>query len=84
MKKLLSPRWKFVCDRCGKEIFPNEDNCINMDEMNEIAFLDSTDMRVISKKINQGEICKECYNDFVELANNFFDDVNKTESEGNI
>ena len=78
MRVQLTPRWKFVCDRCGKELYPSEDGYIS--NIHEVAFIE---MNPRNRTFNNPskEVCEDCFNDFLELANNFFDEVNKVESE---
>ena len=74
----LTPDVKFVCDRCGKEEFPD-------DEMHlhpyEVVFTHG----LILKRIHrEGQVCKACYDEFLELADNYFNEVNKEYgNEGN-
>lgn len=68
----LTPRYKFVCDRCGKEQFADADNNI-YDTWNAIFMVNDTFVKVFDKK---GEICAECKKDFIEIAENFFDEAN--------
>jgi hypothetical protein len=76
----LTPKWKWICDRCGKEIYPNEDGWIEKQPF--VAF--HSDLRNNrTPNAIAGEICKRCYIEFITFAENFFDEVNKTESEGN-
>ncbi len=75
----ITPKWKWVCDRCGKEIYSKEDGYIEKQPF--IAFhCDLNNAR--TPNAIAGEVCKECYIEFITFAENFFDEVNKTESEG--
>lgn len=67
----LTPKYKFVCDRCGREQLPDEEHCV---ETYEVSFVHIT--RIMVKK-KSGCICKECYDEFWELAENFFAEENK-------
>ena len=78
MKVQLTPRWKFVCDRCGKETYLNEGDYIA--DLHEVVFGEFHPLR-ITKNSRSGDVCEDCFNDFLEIANNFFDEVNKVESE---
>lgn len=70
----LTPEYKFVCDRCGHEIYPGEDGLL-METTHEAKFF--TDVRQVAS----GSVCHKCFSDFRELAENFFDEVNKHEEE---
>jgi hypothetical protein len=74
----LSPKYKFVCDRCGKEIFPDSEG--GFPGVHHVAFLKDTDFLYGDKK-KSGDICDECHKEFVEIADNFFDETNKEEAE---
>lgn len=74
----LSPKYKFVCDRCGKEIFPDSEDRIC--GTHSVEFL-ITAGPLISKKVSSGDICEECRKEFIEIAENFFDETNKEEAE---
>lgn len=69
----LSPKYKFVCDRCGKEKFPNDNGYI--EDVKEVFFAE--DMMINRPFKKTGQLCEECYNDFIQLAENFFDEVNR-------
>jgi hypothetical protein len=73
----LSPKYKFVCERCGKEKFPDGEHGIS--GIYEVAFEDRSMLR--ERDIKKGSICEECFAEFCELANNFFDEVNKEKKE---
>jgi hypothetical protein len=70
----LTPDYKFVCDRCGREQLPDEDHCV---ETYDVAFAHEMMIRVKKKG---GQICKECYDEFWEFAENFFAEENKEEN----
>ena len=75
----LTPEYKFVCDRCGKEwdVASTEDG--NSTEIHTVEF---GEKRVPFRgKFKEGEICRACATEFWELANNFFDEVNKERRE---
>ena len=71
----LTPKYKFICDRCGKEKYVEND----MPEF-EVAFVGIKDLFVTPTKI-KGQVCYNCMKDFYELAGNFFDEVNKRSEE---
>jgi hypothetical protein len=68
MIEQLAPVYRFVCDRCGKEQFFNGENYT---PGYIIKF--SNGIRIVKN----GRVCSDCYLDFCELAENFFDEVNK-------
>lgn len=70
----LTQKYEVSCDRCGKTEFCDEFSHSNMG-YNTVQF--STELRIISK----GDVCDDCYKDFLEIAENFFDKVNR-ENEG--
>lgn len=71
MIKTLTPKFQFICDRCGREEYRES----NIPEF-EVAFADITSgfIKPIRAK---GQVCYNCYKDFWEIAGNFFDEVNK-------
>lgn len=72
----LTPSFKFICDRCGKEEFTDEYG--EGVKIYDVAFTDKTNITLRQiKDITQGQVCGKCYTDFTELANLFFDEVNK-------
>jgi hypothetical protein len=64
-----------VCDRCGKEWFGDEEGPV---EVHNVEFMEDFGFKHVNK---QGQICKACLTEFWELANNFFDEVNKGEDD---
>lgn len=70
MIEQLTPSYRFVCDRCGTEQFGNENN-----ELGAYPISFSNNFRVV----RIGVVCHNCYTDFCEIAENFFDEVNKDE-----
>ncbi|MBO5715238.1 MAG: hypothetical protein J6S23_02450 [Clostridia bacterium] len=74
----LSPKYKFVCDRCGKEFFPDSEGDVG--GIHRVAFLKDTDILFGDRKVS-GDICEECHKEFVEIAENFFNEVNKEQAE---
>jgi hypothetical protein len=71
----LTPKYKFVCDRCGREQFPDKENCV---EVHDVAFCHELITRTNKKS---GQVCKECYDEFWELAENFFAEENKEKND---
>jgi hypothetical protein len=74
----LTQKYKITCDRCGKEEYADEHGYGGVKgtdavEVREISFC----RNCLHKPIAIGNVCKECYKDFCELAENFFDDANK-------
>lgn len=69
----VTPERKLICDRCGaeKEIktFAEENN------IHRVWF--ETANAYEYETIKKGYVCDKCYEDFKELAVNFFDEVNK-------
>lgn len=74
MIEQLTPKYKFICDRCGKGKYLEND----MPEF-EVAFVDMKGLFETPTKV-RGRVCYWCYKDFYEIAGNFFNEVNK-ESE---
>jgi hypothetical protein len=70
----LTPDIKFVCDRCGKEEFPNEKGELVLHP--EVMFSETGAIMTKSKR-KKGEVCADCLAEFWEFAENFFDEVNK-------
>ena len=68
----LTQRYKVTCDRCGKEEFCDETNPTNL----RLAEFNNT-----ISKIASGNVCENCYKDFCEIADNFFNDVNLEDEE---
>lgn len=77
IKQISEPKYQAVCDRCGKtKIFE--------DDPNKQYASDSglTYVEFLGGGFGfRGDVCKECCKDFVTLAENFFDESNKVESE---
>ena len=48
--------------------------------VHHVAFLKDTNLLYGDKK-KSGDICCECHKEFVEIADNFFDETNKEEAE---
>lgn len=66
-------RSEYICDRCGKTLYSRPNG--EMRGIYEVKFLDS--LRVVK----MGDVCESCFNDFIDLASNFFDEVNREKSE---
>ncbi len=66
----ITQKYMMICDRCGKAKSTDEHEIT--DEFHEIVFTDGG-----FEPIAKGLACSECYKDFCELAENFFDDVNR-------
>ena len=71
----LTPTYKFVCDRCGKEYLPDDEEIV---EMHDVRFEEYSSGRILK---TTGSVCHSCYLDFWQIASNFFDEVNKERSE---
>lgn len=74
----LTPKYKFVCDRCGKEWFDPEDAEGTPVEIHKVEFV-KNGLGQLLGKVKEGEVCTACATEFWELANNFFDEVNKAQ-----
>lgn len=72
----LSPQFKFVCERCGKEILIQDSRYIHT-VGKEVKFTEGTNDLFKMPKEKNGCVCDECLEDFRNLAENFFDEVNK-------
>lgn len=71
----LAPKYKFVCDRCGREKIPKDDGYMDAEDACEIAVAISSLMQNrLPKKI---QVCRECRYDFETFWENFQDSVNK-------
>lgn len=71
MIEQLTPKYKFICDRCGKEKYIDDETLVF-----EVAFVDIRGI-VKAPATVKGQVCYHCYKDFYELAGNFFNEVNK-------
>ena len=71
MIEQLTPKYKFICDRCGKERYVED----NIPEF-EVAFVSQKGLSLAPIAV-KGQVCYWCYKDFFEIAGNFFDKVNK-------
>ena len=66
----LTPKYKFICDRCGKEEYVKN----NIPEQEVIFLALSGAYDAVRMK---GQVCYKCFKEFCEIAGNFFDEVNK-------
>lgn len=73
MIERITPSFRFTCDRCGKEQ-------TYTDKKQFPTYHVSFGARL--SQVKYGEICPNCYKDFCELAESFFDELNKTEKGG--
>lgn len=53
----------YICDRCGRDIAEGEELTIRIDTSGRCK--------------KRGEICEECFQDFCDIIESFFDDLNK-------
>ena len=67
----LTPEYKFVCDRCGKEKYRDND-----EPEFEVAFVSIKGVIAAPMRV-KGQVCYRCYKDFHEIAGNFFAEENK-------
>ena len=73
MIEQLTPSFRFTCDRCGKEqryTYNKKFPTYHVSFWSKLA------------QEQCGEVCPNCYKDFIELAESFFDELNKTEKGG--
>ena len=70
----ITPIYKFKCDRCGREQYQHTND--TPIEAHHVHFAEWTQLKAHST-LKSGEVCEDCYNDFIELADNFFHEVNK-------
>ena len=73
----IAPKYKFVCDRCGKEKFPNDDGYTDTKNACEIAVEISPLSDSQLKMPKRIQVCRECCDDFETFWENFRDSVNK-------
>lgn len=65
----------YQCDRCGRR-FPN------LSDYDEIRVIfEQQDAFYTTTFDKRGHVCRECSQAFIELAESFFDDLNKGEQE---
>ena len=71
MMTMITPVAKFVCDRCGiSRIITERDGEKVLDVM---FYTDALNRKITHKR---GQVCERCYEDFIEIAENFFDESN--------
>lgn len=73
----IAPRYKFVCERCGKEEFPSDDGYMDTENACEIAVAISFLIDSQLKMPEKIQVCRECRDDFETFWENFRDSVNK-------
>lgn len=73
MIERITPIYKFVCDRCGKQVLVHENE---RDPQHCISFTEASIFKTVRK---EGQVCDACLKDFLELADNFFNEVNKND-----
>lgn len=73
----INRQYKITCERCGKTEYADADHDLKPLAMGykRVSFADEV------RTLKKGDVCNECYKEFCELAENFFDEVNK-ENEG--
>ncbi len=76
MIRKLTPKYEVVCDRCGKswQTDPNGEIKPGVAFFNGLSCVEFAQNGLDAIK---GEVCDECFKDFCDLAELFFDDVNK-------
>jgi hypothetical protein len=75
MIEVLTRRFRVVCDRCGKEWQADETQTSS--GLFPVVFAEEDAALIYGKRMARGGVCEECYNDFREIAENFFDEVNR-------
>jgi hypothetical protein len=73
----IAPKYKFVCDRCGKEKFLNDDGYMDIENACEIAVAISFSIEGELPMPKRIQVCRECRDDFETFWENFRDSVNK-------
>lgn len=76
MIEQLTPKYKFTCDRCGKETYFDGEV-----QKFVVEFLNIEFPLLLAPTRIKGEVCYHCCKDFYELAGNFFNEVNKEREE---
>jgi len=66
----LAQKYKITCDRCGKEHVREEG------VMDDAVFCNITISNDI-RRVAIADLCEDCYKEFEEFVENFFDEVNK-------
>lgn len=75
MLERLTQRYRVVCDRCGKEW--QADEMQQSSGLFPVLFAEEDAALIGGKVMARGGVCEECYNDFCEIAEIFFDEVNR-------
>jgi hypothetical protein len=70
--------YRFSCDRCGKKV---ESEANYPEAIHDVAFREITIPKA-TRTVKGGTVCEECFKAFLELAESFFDDLNKGEEDG--
>jgi hypothetical protein len=73
----IAPKYKFVCDRCGKEKFPKDDGYMDAENACEIAVAISFSIGNQLPMPKRIQVCRECRDDFENFLENFQDSANK-------
>lgn len=74
MYERLTQKYRVMCDRCGKEWHADEKQ---KSGLFDISFKEEKIELVYGDTKARGGVCQECYNDFCEIAENFFDEANR-------
>ena len=75
---MIEATYRFTCDRCGKEFATRAEHDLKAHRV-EFGCQQGFEN---SRAVKCGQVCEECFKDFCELAESFFDDLNKTEKGG--
>lgn len=69
-------KYVYICDRCGKEV--------QNGKFRTILFRHVKSDRNIGElcTAGRGDVCKECLQDFCDIAESFFDELNKEAADG--
>lgn len=73
----IAPKYKFICDRCGKEKFPKDDGYMDAESVFEIGVAISFSIGYELPTPKRIQVCRECRDDFENFWENFQDSVNK-------
>ena len=74
MYERITQRFRVVCDRCGKEWQADEKQ---KSGLLGVSFVKEDISLIYGDAKAKGGVCEECYADFCEIAENFFDEVNR-------
>lgn len=72
MIKQLEPKYCVICDRCGKERY-----YYKLKDGAEEVVTFSCNSSVLGNIEKSGQVCMDCFKDFWQIAENFFDEANK-------